>query len=277
MSPSRSLGRKQLEELGAIPGTLDFYRYRFAPLEIRDQLLVLQALTGEIRAVIRKVSDPGVALAKLGWWQQELLEPARSRSQHPIVCSANSVDLFRRVEDAAVQGLVLACARLAQFESMPDWDVVRSACGEIGSNEISLVTALEEKPLSADVETQLGTALMLERFSVSLDASLPGGGWWVPLQEQARLGLSIADVRAGRNLAAVQKLLSTLGVEILKQLRQARMGINTREGGAGQVIRVTYSLLERRARRISSHASSVHRGPSLAELGTAWWAAMKPW
>ncbi len=56
----------------------------FAPAQQRRALSALHALRAELRAIPLEVSDPGVALAKLGWWQQEWERLMAGQARHPV-------------------------------------------------------------------------------------------------------------------------------------------------------------------------------------------------
>lgn len=56
----------------------------FAPAEHRRALSALHALRAELRAIPLTVSDPGVALVKLGWWREEWARLAAGQPRHPV-------------------------------------------------------------------------------------------------------------------------------------------------------------------------------------------------
>jgi phytoene synthase len=63
------------------PGSSAYYSVRLAPAELRDDLAAVLAWRHEVRAVLDRVSDPGVARIKLQWWREELVRTAAGDSR----------------------------------------------------------------------------------------------------------------------------------------------------------------------------------------------------
>ncbi len=71
-------------ELGYAPrGTAWYYATLSLPPAQRDAQRALQAWWRALRSIPLTVSDPGVAGAKLAWWQTQLGDPARA--EHPLL------------------------------------------------------------------------------------------------------------------------------------------------------------------------------------------------
>lgn len=54
------------------PGSDAYYAQRYAPAPARPLLALIDALRGEIARVPVNCSNPEIALAKLGWWREEI-------------------------------------------------------------------------------------------------------------------------------------------------------------------------------------------------------------
>ncbi len=126
------------------------------------------ALVHEWWKAVREVREPQVAMAKLGWWREELQHAAEGESRHPLTQS-----LFA---DARVRAVPLPC-----------WTAVVDAA-------LLLVGA----PPSADFAAQRRAAAPLAAATAELEARV----WFGPSAEVARaqavsaLGYLIADLRA---------------------------------------------------------------------------------
>ncbi len=67
------------------PGSSIYYALRFAPGTQRPELALVNAFTCSILKIPRQCSDPGVAVTKLRWWQDELERARKGQTQHPVI------------------------------------------------------------------------------------------------------------------------------------------------------------------------------------------------
>jgi 15-cis-phytoene synthase len=65
-------------------GSSAYYSIRFARDELRDDLAALYAWRHEIRSILERVSEPGVAAVKLAWWRDELGRTFDGQPNHPL-------------------------------------------------------------------------------------------------------------------------------------------------------------------------------------------------
>jgi phytoene synthase len=65
-------------------GSSAYYSVRFSPRGLRDHLAALIAWRQQVRAVLERVSDPGVARLKLQWWREELQRTFDGEPRHPL-------------------------------------------------------------------------------------------------------------------------------------------------------------------------------------------------
>ncbi|MEA3274829.1 MAG: squalene/phytoene synthase family protein [Pseudomonadota bacterium] len=65
-------------------GSSAYYSIRFSPARLRDDLAALLAWRHEVRAILDRVSDPGVARLKLQWWREELERSYGGEPRHPL-------------------------------------------------------------------------------------------------------------------------------------------------------------------------------------------------
>jgi phytoene synthase len=126
------------------------------------------ALLHEWRKAVREVSEPQVAMAKLGWWREELQRAAEGGPRHPLTQS-----LFA---DARIRGVPLSC-----------WTAVVDAA-------LLLVAA----PPSADFAAQRRVIAPLAVATAELETRV----WFEPSAAVARaaavtgLASLVADLRA---------------------------------------------------------------------------------
>lgn len=103
--------RAACEELACTPRGEFAGIQRFIPPVHEPQLLAFEALFRSIRDIPLTVSDPSVGLAKLGWWQKELVQAATGGSQHPVVRAMIETGALDRLDpdcfNAYLHGLMM--------------------------------------------------------------------------------------------------------------------------------------------------------------------------
>jgi phytoene synthase len=57
---------------------------RFSPASLRQDLALLLAWRHQVRAILERVTDPGVARLKLQWWREELQHTYDGEPRHPL-------------------------------------------------------------------------------------------------------------------------------------------------------------------------------------------------
>ena len=72
-------------------GSSSYYAIRFAPPDRHASLSLVNAFYRTLRSIPVTCSDPGVATAKLKWWQQEINRSRQSQAQHPIAISMGAL------------------------------------------------------------------------------------------------------------------------------------------------------------------------------------------
>lgn len=65
-------------------GSSAYYSVRFAPSVLHDDLAALLGWRHQVRAILDKVSDQGVARLKLQWWREELGRTFAGEPRHPL-------------------------------------------------------------------------------------------------------------------------------------------------------------------------------------------------
>jgi phytoene synthase len=79
------------------PGSAAYYVVRFAPAGQRNDLARLHAWQTELRHIVERARDPGVARLKLDWWRAELERAAAGAARHPLARAL--AGLLRKMPD----------------------------------------------------------------------------------------------------------------------------------------------------------------------------------
>lgn len=110
------------------PGSSTYYSVRLAPAALRDDLAAVVAWRHEVRTVLDRVSDPGVAQTKVQWWREELNRTADGGPRHPL--SRNLALAMERQRLSRSGFLVMADQVQAELSGKqpPDRRSVEAAC-----------------------------------------------------------------------------------------------------------------------------------------------------
>lgn len=73
-----------VQEKAAGSGSSFYYAFLFLPPARRAAITAFYAFCREVDDVVDEVSDPGVAAAKLAWWQSEVAASFAGRPSHPV-------------------------------------------------------------------------------------------------------------------------------------------------------------------------------------------------
>ncbi|MCC7464285.1 MAG: hypothetical protein IT480_17720 [Gammaproteobacteria bacterium] len=128
------------------PGSIHFFVELYAPRACRAPLRALNALEAGVRASQRHGIDPGVARARLAWWQQEAERAAAGTPAHPL-----AAELLRGAGAAPLGAALLSWVLVTHAEldsACAAVELHRELAGHAGAARFALMAVL----LQADAE-----------------------------------------------------------------------------------------------------------------------------
>jgi len=200
--------------------------------------------------------------------------PQRVHSQHPVVRYARQSGLFDRIDDRDMNQLVTAAAAIVNGEAIPDRPALLKICRELGQAELTILLALESAEAGPVLLEELGTALGLVHFAERIHSTLPGERWWVPLQDQAKFGISFSMTADPEHREARSALLKSLADQAGEHLVRVAARDRRAMGKDGKILSVLFKVLEKRVNRVRSGSMSFIQRNSLGELWAAWFTAV---
>ncbi len=207
------------------PGSTFEISFRFAPAGFAARILALEALFVSVRNITYEVSDPAVGLAKLSWWQKETRGDAMRQSQHPVVRALRDSEALAGAGDGLLAGYFNSLAGFlvsGLFETGAD--LLRAAkC--IGGQEAILEAGGTGGDPWADDAAKLGAAGFLAWLIRNIRGRTCSESWWVPLDFQARFGVTRDSGQAGSGNGGLESLVSGLGGLAMEQLESGRKGL----------------------------------------------------
>ncbi|QBK05089.1 squalene synthase HpnD [Hylemonella gracilis] len=84
-APSSPSPAQYAQDKAAASGSSFYYAFLFLPAPRRAAITAFYAFCREVDDVVDEVNDPGVAAAKLAWWQAEVRRAWQGQPGHPVL------------------------------------------------------------------------------------------------------------------------------------------------------------------------------------------------
>ena len=224
-------------------GSAAYYSIRFAPAGLRDDLASLHCLRHELRAILDRVSEPGVAAAKLRWWREELDRTYRGRPEHPLSRRLAPLIPLLGLPPEPFADMALA----VEAELARRWPRDMADLAALGEQDLGALFELVARAGKARDPTHIVRARRLGAYA-SLVYGIRDSGWLI---RRGRLGFVPADLLAGLDLRP-QDLTQPTGLDRLPQVLAllARMARDLRReagdtAGLPVALRIRVCLLDR--------------------------------
>lgn len=94
-----------------------------SPRAVRDDLIVLAAVVGEINRIPHLVADPNLAVIRLTWWRETLLRRDGARSGHPIADAFSATMARHALPVGEIEQWLNAFGEALVAEAWPDGPV----------------------------------------------------------------------------------------------------------------------------------------------------------
>jgi phytoene synthase len=172
------------------PGSRSYYCVRVAPQEQHDDLALLFLWRQELRDILYRCSDPGVAQAKLQWYRDEFCRALEDRAQQPLAQALAGVIQQHGLPEQPFHGMADALAADLHPTGHPDMAALKDYCRLDSGSLLELVTRVcGGTPQEADCARQLGAFVRLVEIIRGLGPDLERGHRHLPRAELERAGL----------------------------------------------------------------------------------------
>lgn len=181
----------------APPGSSLHYAIYFADRSKQPALYALYGYHAELVEISRKISDRGVAAAKLGWWREELARAFQGTGQHPVSQALHEhaltrFDLPRDDFEQVIEGVAMDL----EYGLYPSFKQLSLYCHRIGGAVTRLAVNVcgysdtRTTRFAHDLGMGLQLAELLHDFRPHLDA----GRVYIPEDELQQAGVSQAEL-----------------------------------------------------------------------------------
>lgn len=193
------------------PGSRHYYCIRIAPHKLHDNLALLFLWRQEIRDILYRCSDPGVALAKLKWYRDELERGQQGNAQQPLTQALARmieehqlpIDPFNHMAD-----MLQADLNQAGFQDMA---ALQEYCRQDTGALLQLATRVcGGSEAEVQLAAQLGAFTRLVDIIRNLGPDLDHGCRHLPQSELEKAGLTVAGTLKPENQERLQSLLASM-------------------------------------------------------------------
>lgn len=168
------------------------YAWLFLDRSERIRYGACAALVDEWRKILREVREPQVAVAKLGWWREELQRAVDGGPRHPLTQSLFADARVRAVPLSCWTAVVDAAMLLVAPSPSADFDAQRHAIAPLSAAIAKLETRLWFGPSAEHARATAVTPLaMLVADLRALPLEVERGRSPLPMKLLARHGLTI--------------------------------------------------------------------------------------
>lgn len=257
------------------PGSSLYYALRFLPSEPRQALTAFHAFVHEVRAIPDQVSDPGVAAAKLAWWQSDLERAYEGQAQHPTLRMLAPY-LRQQPIDARLLNAIVEGARIdGEAQRFFNFSNLRHFCEHAAGIPMEVACRLlgHQQESTLRYAHTLGQALQLTLLLRDTGLHASQGRLYLPVDELQRFEVRAQDVLQRQASPALTALLRFQGERAQHMLDEA-IALLPQEDRRAQkpgliLARIARALLDEIA---ASDYQVLHQRISLTPLRKFWLA-----
>ncbi len=208
------------------PGSRWYYSVRFIPPEPRPAILALHALQQTLTAIPGTCSEPQVALAKLGWWQQQLrtlLEAPSKPLEHPLLQTLQPYRVRLAQAPEAWQALLAAVQLELSAAPFSDVSTLQHYHRQTGGNLAGLAGLLVDVEATAiwPALQDLGQALMRFELLYNIGRHTRQGRPYLAEEQCRPFNLLPDELHRTASTEAARALLATELTACRDALREA--------------------------------------------------------
>jgi len=190
-------------------GSTLHYSLLFLPPDQRGAITALHAFRRELADAVSEASDPGVAVARLQWWRNELSTALAGRPQHPVMKALTPAIAQYALPHEDLAAIIAGAQMDLDYNRYPDFATLESYCHCVSG----IVSTLSARVLGYTEATTLefagalGVGLELVRIIRDAGHDVRRNHLYLPLDELQRFGLSSDDLVALREDERVERLM----------------------------------------------------------------------
>jgi 15-cis-phytoene synthase len=259
-------------------GSSFFYAFLFLPEQKRRAMMALYAFCREVDDIADEVSDEGVALQKLDFWQQEIARVFADQPAHPVGQELNwarqhfgfSEELFFEIIDGMRMDVMhqpivrpadlsLYCYRVA---------------GVVGLLSIEVFGYTNRH--ASDFAVHLGKALQLTNILRDVHEDALRGRIYFPQEDRIRFKVTDEEIKAG-NMQALLPMLDHYANEAEQEYHKAITTLPAEDRISLRPSLLMAAIYHAHLKRLKSAGFDVWRHPVRLSPLSKIWIAWRTW
>ena len=257
-------------------GSSFYYAFLFLPEEKQRAIMALYAFCREVDDIADGVSDPQVALAKLGFWHSEIHHCFSGKPQHPVGIELKWAKEHFPLDEELLQEILdgmqmdIECQPIAKPADLSLY--AYRVAGAVGLLSIEIFGYSNRR--SRRFAASLGEALQLTNILRDLAEDGRRGRIYIPQSDRLEHQVSDEQFRSGEMNPGMQQLIVHYGEKAEAMFRQALLELPAEDRESlrpSLVMAATYHSYLRRLRKVDYNVW-VHpvRILPLTKLWIAW-------
>ncbi|EYC50950.1 phytoene synthase [Hylemonella gracilis str. Niagara R] len=201
--PPSSSPAQYVQDKAAASGSSFYYAFMFLPPPRRAAITAFYAFCREVDDVVDEVSDPGVAHAKLAWWQAEVGRAWQGQATHPAVQALMPHVSGYGIEQRHLLAVIEGCELDLQQSRYLDYPGLQRYChlvaGVVGEVAARIFGGPREADIAMDdIRTRyahtLGLAFQLTNIIRDVGEDALRGRVYLPINELQRFDVKAHEI-----------------------------------------------------------------------------------
>jgi len=190
-------------------GSSFYYSFLFLPPRRRRAITALYAFCREVDDIVDECTDVGVARTKLAWWRTQLATLYEGHADHPVAQALLPVVAQFNLPHARLQEIIDGMEMDLTQRRYVDFAALKLYCHRV-AGVVGLLSAKifgYRDPGTLEYAENLGLAFQLTNIIRDVGEDARRDRVYLPLDELARHGVSVADIMHARASDGFRQLM----------------------------------------------------------------------
>lgn len=185
-----------VQQKAAASGSSFYYAFLFLPKPRRAAITAFYAFCREVDDVVDEVSDPGVAMTKLAWWQNEVRQAFAGQASHPVMQALMPHVPVYGLRQEQLQAVIQGCQMDLEQTRYLDYPGLQRYChlvaGVVGEVSARIFGQTDER--TTEYAHTLGLAFQLTNILRDVGEDAMRGRIYLPVNELQRFDVKAHEV-----------------------------------------------------------------------------------